>query len=667
MRKLLICLSILVMTPVIGRAGVTASSTVVNTGLTYSTNYDTNLNTFAGSLGSANRIAVQVTYSSVTYASKTFTDGTQSTGSLTVVSTAPLVAAFAINSITVPATSAILGTPATAQFTILASTGLGAGATAQITIISTSGLTSAYLNVIGLNSFNFLNGTQWNTVSTTSGTASNLATAINAMSAYTNVAAAWGGGTSAVVYCTTTVNGSLGYGYSLVSSTPAAMSITTFRGGLNNQYVSVNGNRLYAYVDFTPTSTSSGTAAALAAVVTNIGGIDAAWGGGTSAVVYATATVVGTGGNSYTLGSTVLTSISTSATSFSGGAAPVLLNDSINFNGEIQRNGYLWTDASGTSTGTAISIAAWLDSYASIAANASGSVVYATAAVSGTAANALTLSADPGLTVNSATFVGGQDNAYITINGTRLTIGTDIPAPTASTTTAQLAAAIGTAINANSSLNVLIVSSAPTGTSVVTSTSLFVGAAANYTTVSSTQSKLSFANATMTGGTNSGYSLSTDLITIPGHSFTKALPVLLSTGGATIGPLVNQTTYYVVVIDSNTIGVSSTSAVAQTGAYINLTSSSSQTTAHTLTLAPGPFIQGPASAKWQVSNDAVTWADFSVTSANIGVTTHTFTAVNPSTTVVQDLGNVNYGYMRYNVIGPTQGAVQLKVILNAKD
>ena len=59
--------------------------------------------------------------------------------------------------------------------------------------------------------------------------------------------------------------------------------------------------------------------------------------------------------------------------------------------------------------------------------------------------------------------------------------------------------------------------------------------------------------------------------------------------------------------------------------------------------------------------------DFLTTIANVSISTQTFTPVAPSTTVVQDFGPVDYGFIQYKVIGPTQGGLSLKVILNGKD
>lgn len=642
---------------------------VNETGLAYSKQYPLDTNAIGSPQNSMGKLSAQVTSGSATISNQTFSDGSQSTGSLTVVSTAPLVAASASDSITVPSTASILGISATNYITVVSTNGLGSVATAT-SIVATTTLTGVY---VGINGSRILADSYIAT--TTSGTASALATALNALSGSTGVSVVWPGGTSNAMVATTILNGAF-TGYTFSSSNLVKISSAAFSGGKANAVITVNGNIFTNQTDWFAAQTASGTASSIASALTGKAGIRAAWGGGTSAIAYTTATLSGTAGNAYTLASSTPAAISVGSTTFSGGAAPALRNAYFTLNGVNYRNGYAWTDVSGTSTGTAASIASFINGVStqnpvaggglgSVTATRAGGVITLTSIVAGTSGNAVTLSATPssgGLVIGSANFTGGRDNAYITINGTTLTLGIDFGTPTVSSTTANVATAIAAAINANATLAPLITAQALS--SVITSTSDAVGLAKNYTTVSSTQSKLSFSNATMTGGTDSALTLNSGSIALPSHGFTTALPVLLSTGGATMGPLVNQTTYYVVVIDASHVGLSSTSAVAQIGNYLTITSTATQVSAHTVTLAPGTFIQGPAAGKWQVSNDtttpAINWTDLSTSSS-------TFTPVAGGTTQVWDFGLFDYRWIRYIVVGPMQGAISLKVNVNAKD
>lgn len=68
-----------------------------------------------------------------------------------------------------------------------------------------------------------------------------------------------------------------------------------------------------------------------------------------------------------------------------------------------------------------------------------------------------------------------------------------------------------------------------------------------------------------------------------------------------------------------------------------------------------------------MSNDGINYLPFTTTLYNVAVSSDVFTAVNPSSTTLRDLGQVDYGYIEYKVVAPNAGAVNLKVILNAKD
>lgn len=666
MRRIL-ALALLTALPAVGFSASGSQTLVNEAGLTYNNTYPQNLNSYGLPQIAAAKISAQITYSSVSYSNKTFTDGGQSTGSLTVVSTAPLVAAFSTNTITVPSSALILGAPATGQVTI------------------SSGVAGM---VLTFNGNQLTEGVQWNRdVNFSSMTAVNLTAAMNL---YWN-SFLTASTTGYIIYSTADVSGASGNAFTMVSSTAAAMAVssTNFSGGLDPilqaDVITFNGVDYRNDALWTDNSgTSSGTALSISNMLNSFGNVkaNAATTLGTPATGYMTITsTTGLSGAIITVAGNSTVNLSQGvhwniASTSSGTATNVTaaINNVTILTGIIAATtGYTTIYATATVNGTAGNSYTFASTTPTVittapftnGANPSyGSVVYTTATLAGTAGNAITLSASPGLTIGTTNYAGGQDNASITINGITLTLGTDFPVPLVASTTANLASSIATAINANAKLKLIITAQAIG--SVVTSTANAGGTTGNYTTVSSTQSKLSFANATMTGGANPGYSITTDLISITGHGFTKALPVLYS-GSPAIGGLSTGTTYYVVVVDSNTIGLSSTSVVAQAGNYIDLTSSSTQTTADTYTLAPLTFSQGSAAAKWQVSNDGTNWADFLTTASNVAVSSQTFAAVFPSSTVVQDFGNVDYKWIRYNAVGPTQGGVNLQVILNAKD
>lgn len=525
-------------------------------------------------------------------------------------------------------------------------------------------------------------GDSWASTDTVTHAATTLVNDINSKSFIT--ASSVGG----VVYATATVYGTIGNAYTITSSSPAVVSLSSssFLGGLNralvNSTISVNG-MLYQNGDgWTDSSNlSTGTAASIAALINGSTGL--------TATAITAPGVLATGSISVLLNTAPLGSVLT-----------INGNNSINL-----YNGVQWTTGA-TSSNTASSIATAINLYttqtgivannpgttsvvftsASIAGvagnsfsitsstptavssttftngtnNTYGSEVFSTASVSGLAGNSITLSASAPFTVAKPNYSGGQDAVTFVINTTTFTAGVSYSTGAATTTDATN---LATAITASS--NTLHVLAHASG-SVVFTTSTIVGTAINYGLSTNNAQQFTLSNPTMTGGTNSAITLNSGIINLPAHGFTTDLQVLYS-GTPAIGGLTTGTTYFIVVVDSNDIGVSSTSAVALTGNYITITSTSSQQTANTYTLAPLAFNLGPSSALWQGSNDGSNWATFSTTQGNITVSSQTFTAAYPNTTVIQDWGPVDYGYLRYVITGPTQGGVNLKVILNAKD
>lgn len=685
MRKLLSSLIVLAALPCVGFAANGPQTLLNETGLAYSTSPAQNLNAYGSPQGSAAKLSAQITVGSATVASQTFTGGTQSTTSITVVSN-NVLAVQASNTITVPSTSSILGTPATNQITISTFSQLpGKTASLALAIISNTVVINSSPSVIINGQYFFTFGTNVTTGTTAANSATNLAAAITAAGIpYT---ASVVSSTGVLISCVS--SGTVCNGQGINSTALTGISSGTLAGGVNAETITIvtpGQTFLFTYGgNWVSTDTAIHAATTLANALSGGSLVTAS---AASNVVYASATAIGSAGNSFTI-ATSSVCVTLSSTNFLGGADPILRNSYFSLNGVNYHNGKHWTDVSGTSTGTAASITAFINGVStsgavaggglgSITASQAGGVITLTQAVAGAAGNNATLTATPssgGFTIGTPTFISGQSAATLSINGVTITAGVDF---STSTNLSTMAASIVTAITAKTA-TMGVTASAISVSSTVFSTSTVTGTAANYVLTSSTQAALRLAGpvtitagagvGAMTGGTNATYNITTNVISIPSHGFTKALPVLYS-GTPAIGGLTTATTYFVVVVDANSIGLSSTSAVALTGSFIDLTSSNTSTTSATYTLAPGPFIQGPFSAKWQVSNDGGNWADYTVTSQNISVSSQTvanFAPVFGNTTIVQDFGFVDYGYIRYNVTGPTQGGAVLKVILNAKD
>lgn len=308
---------------------------------------------------------------------------------------------------------------------------------------------------------------------------------------------------------------------------------------------------------------------------------------------------------------------------------------------------------------TAVNLAAAIHAANSqISASASGGIVYATAAYGSYANSWKVTSNNSSMTVLNSFFSGGADNAVLTINGTALTQGTQWTAG-ASTTTAVLS--LGNAIaNAGLSLS----TSASGGLGVIYATSTLNGTAYNYTLVSSTPTVLSVSGPRMTGGTNAGVTLNSGVITAGSASnLTLALPVLYAIGAnPAIGGLTTGTTYYVVPISATQFYLSRCSSCAvalSAGDYVTVTSTNSQSTAHTYTIAPLAWA-GSASFIWQASNDNSNWG----TAPSTG--TVTITSSTAVTDTLLDFGVFNFRYLRFNFTAPTSGAVNLVVPVNIK-
>ncbi len=437
----------------------------------------------------------------------------------------------------------------------------------------------------------------------------------------------------------------------IISTTGIATATLTYYNGISSN--SLVGNR-----DWFVTNTTSGTAASIASALALYTSIQVSRAG---SVIYASATVTGTGGNSYRFASSSPTVISTSSILFSGGHTAPLQNSYLTFNGQKLIQGQGWS-VQDTSSGTATSLATLLNLMPGISASASGSVVYATATTGGAAANSFTMtSTQPSfMTVANATFTGGVDNAFFTLNGTSLVQGT---AWTRVATTTGTAKAISDAVNASPTLGAIVTSLWNTNASSFTLTAKSVGTLGNYTTVGS-PAAIAPGNPTMTGGANSSFTVGSPVIIIANHGYTTGVPLLL-TGSAPPAPLVAATTYYAISVDANDIELALTSTGAVAGTYITLTSSST-TGPHTTTLTP-LAITGTASFKWQASNDCVTYQDFTTTAGGVSVSSVTFGS--PYTAFVNnwDFGPVNFQCIRAAVIAPTTGAVNLQIRVNGKN
>ena len=254
------------------------------------------------------------------------------------------------------------------------------------------------------------------------------------------------------------------------------------------------------------------------------------------------------------------------------------------------------------------------------------------------------------ITVVSTTALTGES---VTIGGITLTVGTDFPL---GATTATTAANLAQVINA-STCPLSSIISAEAISNVVYATSTYVGG--NYAMSSSSNALLTLSGANMTGGSGAYFDSDDDTIQIADHGFTLGLPVLY-TEGATLDDLVDQTTYYVIPVDSDHIQLATTSAYAVAGTEVNIATQAAHFGANTFTLAPLDMGAYNASAVWQYSNDGTNFISVpSVDSIFVS-------SASASTYAGWDFSDVNYRYLRLSVTGPTNGGIVLNAVVDVK-
>lgn len=206
----------------VARAGIIVyNATLVNTtALAYSTTYPVNLQT--NGIGA---MSAQAIYSVASVSPITFIDGATSTGSVTITNFAALKKASATN---------------------------------HITVTSTSNLTSASIVLPG---YVFINGIDWATQPTATGTAISLGAAL-ATVPYLAVHVAGN-----VVYATATAGAYYNSTALVSSSGNLVVSSPFFTGGQDDAVLKINGVALKQGLNFTAATSNAATATSLASAI----------------------------------------------------------------------------------------------------------------------------------------------------------------------------------------------------------------------------------------------------------------------------------------------------------------------------------------------------------------------------------------------------------------
>lgn len=644
-------------------------------------------------------LSVQVSMSSASPTASTFTDGTQSTGNITITSFAGLVESRSTASITVSSNTALAGRSAHTEISVASFTALAGGYARDFVALNSSfninGGTLSFSvseNISGTTvTLTLGSSNQWNLGATTATSAANLAAAINSYWGRFNITAStFGVDNSSISIFSNSVGASRNY-WALASNTQTmVVQFSSFIGGADpvtltfNKYTVVKASH-----DWNNYSSSQATAIGIAAALDGIGwGVVASTFGTEASSVSLVVSQVGTSYNRFTLESSSPTALTVNSTYFYGGADPVF----VQVNGvKFLNNADFYTGHKASNTAQNLEQAINASSATTLctATGTQSGVVLLTTISSGSwtkfplftsSQTALTLSyvstTFSGSTISA--FAGGQDNAVLTLAGRAFTQGTSWYAQASNTDTAKN---LSDYIMSTSLSSILITTWTINGTwGIIYATSVLNGTASNFslgsstqaimvvsgvssTTVSASTGAFGRAISTMTGGTDIGFSTITSIISITGHGYSTGMAVLLTTAATsdTNFSLYAPATYYVIIVDSNSIKLAAASTAAVAGSYIPLTKLSTGTAGHTFTLTPVP-IADSWSGWFQVSNDSTT-----ATWTNLPIATMTFVSPFVSSTTYTDIGDTNARYLKFTVNGSTCGAANIRVTINSKN
>jgi hypothetical protein len=235
----------------------------------------------------------------------------------------------------------------------------------------------------------------------------------------------------------------------------------------------------------------------------------------------------------------------------------------------------------------------------------------------------------------------------ILIGSYTLTEGVDW---TKGNTASDTAKALAININAHNYLKTLIKVEWRGGSSgVITSTAIAIGTAGNLKISASSPTAITCLG--MTGGTNATMDYTNDYINTTSN-YPTGIPVLYRklTGTTPIG-LVTGTTYYTVAVDTYKVRLTTTSAKAQSGLYINFAQAAvASTGGGTYTLSQLANT-GTAYLVWQVSNDGTNWNNLNTSSATI---------TTPGSSM-WDLGYISFKYVRAKFTAASRAAYRLLI------
>ena len=322
-------------------------------------------------------------------------------------------------------------------------------------------------------------------------------------------------------------------------------------------------------------------------------------------------------------------------------------------NGTALTEGVEWTAATDNDT-TAASLESAVEAVTGINSSATNAVITATVATAGAAGNAFTLASsdEVNLTISGALFTGGRDFGTVTVNGQVLTAvaaGAGANQFVAETSNDATATNLEVAVEAVTGVHATVAGA------IVTVVADLVGTAGNSIAlvVSASNSAVTRSAATLTGGIANAIDATEFTITLPAHGLSTAVKVNYDvSAGTTVDNLVNNTDYWVIRVDADTIQLAASESDAEAGTEIEIAAADDAIGGGTFTLTPTAL---DVDTTISGSNDGVNWV-------TLPSSTDTSTS---SETLLFEYPTPTYAYLKV-LVEPNDSEADVEVLLHTK-
>ncbi len=325
----------------------------------------------------------------------------------------------------------------------------------------------------------------------------------------------------------------------------------------------------------------------------------------------------------------------------------LLTGKTVTVRSTVLTEGVEWVAAIDNDT-TAASLELAIEAVTGIDSSATNAVITVTASVGGAAGNAYALATNAAvgeLTVSGAFLTGGIDAAVVTVAGHALTESTDWNSVTNNNTAADNLAA---AIDALSE-----VTAANPAAAVITVIAAAVGTAGNAYATTVSGGGVTVQQATLGGGTNSDIDDTANTITIVAHGYETGDKVNFDklTGTVPTG-LSDNTDYYVINVDADTIQLADTYAHAIAETALDIAGAAAG--GGTFTLTPTAI---SATVTSYASNDGVHW---------VAMTSPTPLIISTNGSIVWESVDVTARYLRVGWVIADGSSIDGSIKINAK-